>query len=430
LLKLGICMGRKSLIQTLPEWVGKAPLNLVYAFLAGIIDGDGCVSKNNTGNRIITACFDFAQKITALLNSLGISCSYGKPIFDNRKRIIFSKNPVYHVRFSAINEQISKHIVHPKKLIRSQITPVGQRKSRSVKSIERIKYNGWFYDFTVKKYHNYIANGHFVSNTHVAGIIAANDDHQGMVGIAPKAKIMPLKVLNSLGMGSVDNIAEAIFYAVDNNADIITMSLGARNPVPKVLDAINYANSKSVPCFVAAGNAGSSKNLLYPAAYTECISIGAVDENCMRADFSCTGPNLDFVAPGVKIYSTVPKNSYAYLSGTSMACPFAVGVAALVLSQKREYEPNLKLNIDDYRQILKSNTLSIKNLDLNLDQQGTRFWQGMGIINPNEFEEWVQYRAAEEIKTKIIKIKDEIYALKNPKLKEDIKKFIDLIKSE
>lgn len=263
--------------------------------------------------------------------------------------------------------------------------------------------------------------------THVSGIIAANDDHQGMVGIAPKAKIMPLKVLNSLGMGSVDNIAKAIVYAVDNKADIITMSLGARNPVPKVKEAIEYANSKSVTCFVAAGNAGSTKQLLYPAAYTECISIGAIDENCMRADFSCTGPNLDFVAPGVKIYSTVPKNSYAYLSGTSMAAPFAVGVASLVLAQRRQFEPDAKIGIEEYRKILKSHTLPIKNLELNLDQQGARFWQGMGIINPNEFEEWVQYRATSEIKTDLLKIKDKISMIKNERLLNDIKKYMESI---
>lgn len=155
--------------------------------------------------------------------------------------------------------------------------------------------------------------------THIAGIIAANNDDAGIVGVAPKSKIMPLKVLNSYGVANMQSVRDAIYYAVDNGIDLISMSLGCRNPVPSVLEAINYANSKNCVCFVAAGNAGSTKQLLYPAAYTECISVGAVDENSMRADFSCTGPNLDFVAPGVKIYSTVPKSSYAFLSGTCLA---------------------------------------------------------------------------------------------------------------
>ncbi len=266
--------------------------------------------------------------------------------------------------------------------------------------------------------------------THVSGIIAANDDHDGMVGVAPKAKIMPIKVLNSFGMGSIDNVAKAIYWAVDHGADIITMSLGARNPVDKVKEAINYANSKVVTCFVAAGNAGSTKNLLYPAAYTECISIGAVDENSMRADFSCTGPNLDFVAPGVKIYSTVPKSSYAYLSGTSMACPFAVGTAALVLSERRATDPTAKIGIEEYRGILKSNALNIKNLDTNLDQQGKRFWQGMGIINPANFIEWVKYRTVEEIKKELVILGDKISLVKDQKLIKTLEPYFDVIKSK
>jgi major intracellular serine protease len=266
--------------------------------------------------------------------------------------------------------------------------------------------------------------------THVAGIIAANNNDYGIVGVAPNSKIMPLKVLNSFGMGSLDHVEKAIYYAVDNGADIITMSLGTRNPVEKIQKAMQYANDKKVVCFVAAGNAGSSRSLLYPAAYTECISIGAVDENSMRADFSCTGPNLDFVAPGVKIYSTVPKNSYAFLSGTSMSCPFVVGTAALVLSERRQYDKNAKIGIEEYREILKSNSLSIKNLDQNLDQQGKRFWQGMGIINPNEFEEWTKYRTIEEVKRELIVINDKLSLVKDKNLLNSIKPQFDLIASK
>lgn len=266
--------------------------------------------------------------------------------------------------------------------------------------------------------------------THVAGIIAANNDESGVVGVAPQSKIMPLKVLNSYGVANLQAVRDAIYHAVDNGIDLITMSLGCRNPVPSVLEAINYANSKNCVCFVAAGNAGSTKQLLYPAAYSECISIGAVDENCMRADFSCTGPNLDFVAPGVKIYSTVPKSSYAFLSGTSMSCPFAVGVAALVLSEKRKQNPTLKLGIEDYRKILGKNTIPIKNLDANLDNQGKRFWQGMGIINPAEFGEWVEYKTVDTIKKDLLSISDRISLVKNKHLLSDIQQFLDLIASK
>jgi major intracellular serine protease len=266
--------------------------------------------------------------------------------------------------------------------------------------------------------------------THCAGIIAATNNDFGVVGVAPEAKIMPIKVLNSFGSGKMEWVVDAIKFAVDNGADIISMSLGCRNPVDKVLEQIKYANSHNVVCFVAAGNAGSTKQLLYPAAYTECISIGAVDEKSMRADFSCTGPNLDFVAPGVKIFSTVPVSSYAYLSGTSMACPFAVGVAALVLSERRQQDPNAKLTIADYRQILSSNTISIKNLDANLDKNGAKFWQGMGIINPSEFENWVEYRNANAIKRELVVVNDKISMLKKKTVLADIKSQLDAMSSK
>ena len=266
--------------------------------------------------------------------------------------------------------------------------------------------------------------------THVSGILAANDNDYGVVGVAPDCKIMPLKVLNSFGTGKIEWVAEAIRYAVDNGADIISMSLGCRSPVDSVLESIKYANAHNVVCFVAAGNAGSTKQLLYPAAYTECISIGAVDENCMRASFSCTGPNLDFVAPGVKIFSTVPTSSYAYLSGTSMACPFAVGVATLVLSEKRQQDKTIKLSIDDYRKILSSNTIPIKNLDANLDKNGSKFWQGMGIINPSQFESWVEYRNTEEIKKELLNLGDKIALIKKENLVKEIKDVFEVFKSK
>jgi thermitase len=264
--------------------------------------------------------------------------------------------------------------------------------------------------------------------THTAGILAANDNNFGVVGVAPDCKIMPIKILNSYGQGKMEHVAAGIRFAADNGADIINMSIGCRNPVPEVLDAINYANSKNVVCFVAAGNAGSTSQLLYPAAYTECISIGAVDEQSMRASFSCTGPNLDFVAPGVRIFSTVPKSSYAYLSGTSMACPFAVGVAVLVLSEKRITDINAKLNISDYRKILGEHTLPIKNLDIKLDQTGSKFWQGMGIINPSQFEAWVEYRNVEQIKKELFVLGDKISLVKKKNLLKELSDTIDALK--
>lgn len=221
--------------------------------------------------------------------------------------------------------------------------------------------------------------------THVAGIIAAENNEIGMIGVAPDAKIIPVKVLDKQGNGNLINVSKGIRWAVDEGkADIICMSLGSPNPVQEVRKAIQYAESKGVVAFVAAGNAGKTKNIYYPAEYPETIAIGSVDENMTRSSFSNTGKNLDFMAPGNKIFSTVPDNWYAVLSGTSMATPFVAGVAALVLSYVRNNNHKISLkSSEDYRNIFKEHTVSIKNLDLD----NSKFYQGFGIIDTKKLME-------------------------------------------
>lgn len=216
--------------------------------------------------------------------------------------------------------------------------------------------------------------------THCAGIICAENNNIGMVGVAPKCKIMPVKALDDEGNGNMADVAKAIRWAADNGADIISMSLGCPNPVQEVRKAIQYAAKKNIVTFVAAGNAGNTKDVFFPAAYPETIAIGSIDKNFDRSSFSNTGRNLDFMAPGGDVFSTVPDNWYAILSGTSMACPFAVGVAALVLSYKRKYKVNFKLDTaDDYRAIFKKYCTEIPN------HINDKFYQGFGIIDPRKF---------------------------------------------
>lgn len=221
--------------------------------------------------------------------------------------------------------------------------------------------------------------------THVAGIIAAENNQIGMVGVAPGAKIIPVKVLDRHGNGSLVNVAKGIRWAVDEGkADLICMSLGSPNPVQEVRKAVQYALSKGVVCFVAAGNAGVTKEVFYPANYPETIAIGSIDENLTRSGFSNTGENLDFMAPGGRIFSTIPDNWYAILSGTSMAAPFATGVAALVLSHVRNNNIKVKLNSNqDYIDMFKAHTVPVSNENL----KGKQFYQGFGIIDPKKLLE-------------------------------------------
>lgn len=178
-------------------------------------------------------------------------------------------------------------------------------------------------------------NGHA---THCGGIIAAvANNGMGVAGIAPNVTDVYGAVLGHNGSGSIDSIVKGIYWAVDEaGADIISMSLGiaAGYPIfPGLEQACNYAVSQGVAVFAAAGNEAGKVG--QPAIYDSVIAVAAVDNWKSHADFSNTGPEIDFAAGGVNVYSTYLGNGYAKLSGTSMACPALAGVAALIKSDHR-----------------------------------------------------------------------------------------------
>jgi hypothetical protein len=176
--------------------------------------------------------------------------------------------------------------------------------------------------------------------THVAGTITGVKNNFGVTGIAYNAKIMPVKVFNDQGSGTYSSLIQGIYYAVDNGAKIINMSLGGSSNLEDLENAIEYASSKGVIVVSAAGNANASIPD-YPAQYAinDGIAVGAVNKSNKRAGFSNKAgndPNMAYVnAPGVNVYSTLANNGYGSLSGTSMATPHVAGVVALMLSANR-----------------------------------------------------------------------------------------------
>jgi subtilisin family serine protease len=169
-------------------------------------------------------------------------------------------------------------------------------------------------------------NGH---GTHVAGIIAAEDNDTGVVGVAPGADLYALKVLDRTGSGYVSDVVAAIQWATENDIQVINMSLGGAYDI--FLDAACWLAYfyDGLILVAAAGNGGS---VIYPAAYDSVIAVAATDKNDKRASWSSTGPDVELAAPGVNINSTLPGNDYSgeTWSGTSMASPHVAGTAALV----------------------------------------------------------------------------------------------------
>lgn len=171
--------------------------------------------------------------------------------------------------------------------------------------------------------------------THVSGIIAALENGVGVVGVAPQARILPIKVLGDNGLSGWDEIEKGVMLAINSKVDIINLSLGSPVLPPESFhDIIKEATSKGIIVISAAGNNFSS--VAYPAAYDEVIAVAATDKMGNVADFSSPGPQVHIGAPGVNIYSTYLNNLYAMLCGTSQAAPFISGVCALILSWTRQ----------------------------------------------------------------------------------------------
>jgi thermitase len=182
----------------------------------------------------------------------------------------------------------------------------------------------------------------FGHGTHCAGIIAGvlNND-MGIAGVA-QVHIMAEKVLDSGGYGYWDWVANGIINATDCGAKIISMSLGGYGDSQLLHDAVKYAHDRGVLLVAAAGN-DNTNTRSYPAAYEEVVGVAATDQYDSKAWFSNWGDWVELAAPGVGILSTMPtyyvtlndwgySMNYAYMDGTSMACPHAAGVAALVWS--------------------------------------------------------------------------------------------------
>jgi len=175
--------------------------------------------------------------------------------------------------------------------------------------------------------------------TNIAGIAAAvGFNALGVIGVAPAAHIMPVKVVNATGTATYADVAQGIVYATDHGAQVINLSLGGEMPSTTLSAAVTYAAGRGVVLVAAAGNLGTS-SVTYPAAYPDVIAVGASDAQDGPASFSNHGAWLGLLAPGVSIMTTSRGGLYGELSGTSPAAPFVAGAAALLLAANPFLQP-------------------------------------------------------------------------------------------
>jgi len=227
--------------------------------------------------------------------------------------------------------------------------------------------------------------------THVAGTIAqATNNGEGVAGMAPDARILPVRVFGyDASAGGITTtteiVAEGIVWAADNGADVINLSLGGYTDSQIIKDAVDYAYESGVAVIAASGNDGYTDTIAYPAAYPSVLSVGSVGVNGQVAYYSNQGKLLDVVAPGGDMTADGNndgvadgilqetslgggKFDYALFQGTSMASPHVAGLAALLKSN------GLRSPDDIYEAI----TQSAKDLG----GKGRDNQTGYGLIDP------------------------------------------------
>lgn len=314
----GLGRGRKSRTVTLPELIAKSPKNVIFSFVAGVIEGDGNIGEGGR-IRVCSGSEKFAHSLCFLMRTLGLRSSVHE-----FKCLPFSTNGGektsinYHIKIACHPEIVSRLASKRDAVVRTG--GIKRRTFAKITEVENSEYDGYMYDFTVADNHNYVANGLIVSNTHVAGIVAAAADDHGVVGVAPKCELYSGRVLDNDGTcpGDYEWIINGINWAISRDVDIINLSLGSPDEPPAAIHAaIQAAVMSGILVVVAAGNDGLG-SLNWPARYPECLAVAAIGPDGRLARFSNYGDGLGVAAPGVDIYSTWINGQYAKESGTCL----------------------------------------------------------------------------------------------------------------
>lgn len=217
-------------------------------------------------------------------------------------------------------------------------------------------------------------NGH---GSHVAGIIAGSMNGSGIVGVAPEAALLILKVLNKNGGGRIRDLVDAVHYAIDWNGpkgervSVISLSLATKFSDLALYEAIQRAINNQIAVVAASGNDGDGNldtlEYRFPGSYPEVIEVGAINNIEQVAVFSNTNEFVDLYAPGVEIHSTFLSRGFSTLSGTSMATPHVTGALALLIQEYRERLKREPTEPEVYRYLMKhTKVIDVQNTTIRI----------------------------------------------------------------
>lgn len=214
--------------------------------------------------------------------------------------------------------------------------------------------------------------------TAVAGIIAAKDDDEGIIGIAPDVTLYSVKVFDQTNEAPVSRIIEGIYWAIGHDIDIVNMSFGTQVNSYALHQAIQDAYAEGMLLVAAAGN---GEQIEYPAAYHEVIAVGAVDYQGNRAEFSAAGEGLELMAPGECVLSDSFYGGVMAVDGTSIAAPHVAGAAAVLWAK------DTSKSSDFIRQLL--------NASANRSRNSNSQEYGNGLLDvKHAFEIYEEFEAA------------------------------------
>lgn len=343
-IEVGIFSGNKTKTAEVPIKIQSTSSKNVLAFLAGVIDGDGSIAKDSKV-RIATGSLKFAEQMTYWLLSRGLRANYSYVRNVENREIhgrVIKFGPSWHITLYN-PPRVSRWMASSKKY---NLQPTHSRRSAiSITSIHTEPFDGYFYDLTMKNNSNYTGNGVVISNTFCAGIIAARKNNEGIIGVAPEAKLLFAKAMDDSGRGDPSALANSVMWAIRQKADIISISAGMFFDFKPLKKAIQKAHASNIIICAAVGNTSNRNyDVAFPARYPEVIGIAAYDERHKAARFSSRGVNVSFALPGVDIYSTFLNNQYCKMSGTSMACPMMSGICALILAKHRKNQGKTPCN--------------------------------------------------------------------------------------